>query len=81
MNRIGQILREKGIGEIIPSEEVLTEMGIKMQTWNKFAGNRKDPDFNQIPLIAKFLGVEISELFPEPNRDFKQVRESKMETA
>jgi transcriptional regulator with XRE-family HTH domain len=63
MNRIGQILREKGIGEIVPSEEVLNELGIKMQTWNKFAGNRKDPDFHQIPLIAKFLGVEIEDLF------------------
>lgn len=81
MNRIAEILKEKGINELTPNDELMADMEIKLHTWNKFVGNKKDPDFHQIPLIAKFLGVEISDLFPEPNRDFKQAREQKMETA
>lgn len=64
MNRIAEILKNKGIEELVPNEDVLEELGMKLQTWNKIVGNKKDPDFEQVPLIAKFLNVEIEQLFP-----------------
>lgn len=72
MNRIAEILKEKGIEEIIPSEDILNDMDIKIQTWNKMVANKKDPEFNQVPLIAKFLGVEIEDLFPKSHRVVEQ---------
>lgn len=64
MNRIGEILRERGVEEITPSEERLKELGTTIHTWNKFVANKKDPKFDQVPIIAKFLGVTIEDLFP-----------------
>lgn len=64
MNRIAEILNAKGIGEMIPAEHILDELQIKTQTWNKFVANKKDPEFFQLPIIARFLGVEIEDLFP-----------------
>lgn len=64
MNRIGKILRDRGIEDLVPSQDTLDEMGMKVHTWNKIVGGKKDPDFHQVPLIAKFLGVEIEQLFP-----------------
>lgn len=65
MNRIGEILKEKGINEITPSDDILSEMGIKIHTWNKIVTNKKDPQFFQAPIIAKMLNVEIEDLFPK----------------
>ncbi len=67
MNRIGEILRERGINELAPNGETLAEIGITLHTWNKFVANKKDPSFSQIPIMAKFLNVEIEELFPKEN--------------
>jgi hypothetical protein len=64
MNRIAEILKEKGINELTPNDELLADMEIKLHTWNKIVGNKKDPEFFQIPIIAKILQVEIEELFP-----------------
>jgi ASC-1-like (ASCH) protein len=69
MNRIAEILKEKGIENILPSEIILNEMDIKMQTWNKFVGNKKDPEFTQIPIIARFLSVDIEKLFPAAEKE------------
>jgi transcriptional regulator with XRE-family HTH domain len=69
MNRIAEILREKGVEEIVPSEEILNQMEVKVQTWNKFVANKKDPEFHQVPIIARFLNVEIEDLFPRPTAE------------
>lgn len=69
MNRIAEILKEKGVEEIVPSEEILGQMDVKVQTWNKFVANKKDPEFHQVPVIAKFLNVEIEDLFPSHQVD------------
>ncbi|WBL42353.1 helix-turn-helix transcriptional regulator [Algoriphagus halophytocola] len=65
MNRIAEILKERGIEEMIPAEQILEELKIKTQTWNKLVANKKDPEFFQLPIIARFLGVEIEDLFPK----------------
>lgn len=71
MNRIAEILKEKGITEMIPSDEILRELDIRFQSWNKFVSKKKDPNFFQIPIIAKFLGVEIKDLFPERSESLR----------
>lgn len=63
MNRIAEILEEKGIGEMVPNEQVLNELKIKVPTWNKFVANKKDPEFFQLPILARFLDCEIEDLF------------------
>ena len=65
MNRIAEILKERGIGDMTPNQDLLVELGIKLHTWNKFVANKKDPEFFQLPIIARFLGVEIEDLFPK----------------
>lgn len=65
MNRIAEILEEKGIGEMVPNEQVLNELKIKVPTWNKFVANKKDPEFFQLPILARFLDCEIEDLFPK----------------
>lgn len=64
MNRIGEILNQRGIGEMIPSDEILGELQVKMQTWNKWVHKKKNPEMWQLPIIARFLDVDITELFP-----------------
>lgn len=66
MNRIGEILNQRGIGEMIPSEQILDQLQIKMQTWNKWVNKKKDPEMWQLPIIARFLDCEIIDLFPSP---------------
>lgn len=64
MNRISEILQERQIEDMAPNDQLLQEMEIKIHTWNKWVGNKKDPEFFQIPIISKFLGCEIEDLFP-----------------
>lgn len=62
MNRISQILKEKGISELKPSKEVLDRLGVKIHTWNKWVDNEKDPELAQLPAIADFLNVPVTDL-------------------
>jgi hypothetical protein len=64
MNRISAILKARGIEELAPEQKILDELDIKIHTWNKWVGNKKDPEMWQLPIIAQFLDVDITELFP-----------------
>ncbi len=64
MNQIGAILKERGIEELSPDQKTLDELGVKLHTWNKWVRNTKDPEMWQLPIIARFLDVEITDLFP-----------------
>ncbi|MFN3758482.1 MAG: hypothetical protein ACK4SF_04625 [Algoriphagus aquaeductus] len=64
MNRIGVILKDRGIEDLAPSQKILDELQVKLHTWNKWVHNKKDPEMWQLPIIARFLDVEITDLFP-----------------
>lgn len=64
MNRIGAILKDRGIEDMAPSQKILEELDIKLHTWNKWVHSKKDPEMWQLPIIARFLDVEITDLFP-----------------
>ena len=66
MNQIGAILKQRGIVELAPDQKILEELDIKLHTWNKWVHNKKDPEMWQLPIIARFLDVDILELFPAP---------------
>ncbi|AWW32407.1 hypothetical protein DN752_20930 [Echinicola strongylocentroti] len=67
MNRIKEIIKEKGYEEVRPNEEILTKLGIKINTWTKWVEKRQDPSLTQLPVIADFLQVSVGELIQEPN--------------
>lgn len=62
MNRISQIIKEKGIQELKPGKEILDRLGVKIHTWNKWVENEKDPELVQLPVIAEFLNCSIADL-------------------
>lgn len=62
MNRISQILKEKGFQELKPNKEILEKLGVKIHTWNKWVDNEKDPELAQLPTIAEFLNVPVADL-------------------
>jgi len=66
MNQIAAILKSRGIEELAPEQKILDELKVKLHTWNKWANNKKDPEMWQLPIIARFLDCEISDLFPVP---------------
>ncbi len=66
MNRINAILTKRGIEDMTPNQALLVELDIKLHTWNKWVHNKKDPEMWQLPIIANFLDVEITDLFPAP---------------
>lgn len=49
-----------------PNRETLKKMGIHIHSWNKWVKKKSDPDFFQVPEIARFLDCDISEIFPKP---------------
>lgn len=65
MNRIAAILKSRGIEELNPEQKILDELQVKLHTWNKWVGNKKDPEMWQIPIIARFLDCDITDLFPD----------------
>lgn len=67
MNSIKKIIERKGIKHLRPTPIALDKMGIKMNTWNKWVDNRKDPDLDQLPLIAEFLDCKVVDLIEIEN--------------
>ncbi len=66
MNRIQKILKEKGIADLRPSEEFLQSVGVKINTWNQWVANKRDPEIGQLHAIAAFLDCNVCELIQEP---------------
>lgn len=66
MNRIGEILKDRGFEELAPDQKILEELKIKLHTWNKWVNKKKDPEMWQLPIIARFLDCDIIDLFPRP---------------
>lgn len=62
MNRIAKILIQKGFSTGRPTEEALQKIGVNIKTWNKWVDNKKDPELEQLPAIADFLGCEVTDL-------------------
>ena len=68
-NRIKEVMRDKGMSHLIPNDHVLKELGVKKHSWTKWVDKTTDPDFNQVPIIAKFLGCDIEDLFPREGEE------------
>lgn len=64
MNQLKAILKNRGIEELAPDQKILDELDVKLHTWNKWVNNKKDPEMWQLPIIARFLDCEITDLFP-----------------
>lgn len=65
INQIKEILEEKGVSSLNPSKEVLKRMGIHIHSWNKWVNKKSDPEFSQVPEIARFLDCDVSDIFPK----------------
>lgn len=66
MNRIAKIIEKKGIAELRPSEALLDQLGVKINTWNQWVANKRDPEIAQLHAIAAFLDCNVCELIQEP---------------
>jgi transcriptional regulator with XRE-family HTH domain len=62
MNQIKKVMKNKGIEDIKPTDEVLESLGVKIHTWNKWVSGKKDPTITQLETISQFLGCKVSEL-------------------
>lgn len=62
INRIKEVLEEKGIIGLRPSNKQLVEMGTTIHTWNKWINKKLDPELRQLEPLAEFLGCSINEL-------------------
>jgi transcriptional regulator with XRE-family HTH domain len=62
MNRIKEVLQQKGIRDLRPTDQVLDQLGVKIHTWIKWVDGSKDPELVQLPIIAELLECEVSDL-------------------
>lgn len=62
VNRISEVLANRGIVSVRPTEDQLNEMGITLHTWNKWVRKKSDPGLNHLEDIANFLECSINEL-------------------
>lgn len=62
MNKIKSILDSRGIAEMMPCDAVLNKMGIRSNTWTRWVANKKDPNIDQLPIVADFLNCRIVDL-------------------
>lgn len=68
MNRIKEVLEEKGIKQIWLSEQ----LGKSYNMVNSYTQNRKQPRLEVLFEIAKILNVEVKELIKESNENEKK---------
>lgn len=64
MNQIKKVLKIKGIEEIRPTDEFLERLGASIHIWNKWVNGKKDPNLQQLEVIAEFIGCDVSDLIP-----------------
>lgn len=65
MNQIKNVLKKRGIEDLRPTDEVLKKMGVTIHIWNKWVAEKKDPNLQQLEIIAEFIGCEVSDLIPK----------------
>ena len=63
MNRIKEVLEEKGIKQIWLAEQ----LGKSYNMVNSYAQNRRQPSLEDLYRIAKILNVQVKELLIETN--------------
>ena len=69
MNRIKEVLEQKGIKQIWLAEQ----MGKSYNMVNSYAQNRRQPSLEDLYKIAEILNVEVKELLIERNIQHKKV--------
>lgn len=61
-NRIGDYLKENGIEDIRPNENILHNMDATIHSWYKWIRRKSDPQLYQLYYIADFLNCTPQEL-------------------
>lgn len=69
INKIKEVIESKGFSELTPSKEMLSELGVKLHSWNRWCEKKSDPTFHQVPIIARYLSCTVEELFPEVSEE------------
>ncbi len=64
MNRIKEVLQEKGIKQVWLSEKLNKSFSMV----NEYCNNRRQPSLELLFEIAKLLNVEVKDLIKEVNR-------------
>lgn len=67
-NRIREILQEKGIEELKPTLQQLNKMNTTLTMWNKWIENKRNPEFDQLILVADFLDCTVQDIFPSKEK-------------
>lgn len=62
VNRVKEVLKERGLDEIRPSEMKLKELNTSRHSWTKWINKKLDPELSQLQPLAEFLGCSIQEL-------------------
>ncbi|MCG8307305.1 MAG: helix-turn-helix transcriptional regulator [Cytophagales bacterium] len=62
VNRIKEIMQQRGMEWVRPSDQKLKEMNATYSMWNMWVNKKADPQLYQLQYIANFLGCSIDEL-------------------
>ena len=62
VNRLKEVLRERGLDEIRPSEQKLKELKTSRHSWTRWINKKLDPELSQLQPLAEFLGCSIQEI-------------------
>jgi len=76
INRIGEVLREKGAG----NKDLVEFLKIEKETVSRWVNNKQQPTLTTLNRIAEFLRVDIRELlYPSDwsNSEVKEFKKSK----
>ena len=74
-NRLKEILVEKQIEELKPSDTLLSRWNVDIRSWNKWINKKSNPPFELVPEIAEFLNVDIEDIYPASAESKKKLAE------
>lgn len=68
-NRIKEAMKSRGYQSLMPNDAQLNELHASKTKWSRWVSGTDDPDFWQVPIIARVIGCSIEELFPEDEKE------------
>jgi transcriptional regulator with XRE-family HTH domain len=62
VNRIKEILKERGFEDVRPSDATLSRLGISRHLWTKWVNKTADPELRHLQPLGEWLYCSINEI-------------------
>lgn len=62
VNRIKEILKERGFEDVRPSDDTLGKLGISRHLWTKWVNKTADPELRHLQPLGEWLYCSVTEI-------------------